>query len=138
MKARPVKFRSKLPVAAVAALLVAALLVAACASPSFSYLDGRRWHRAQLNTYDAIILSVDGKHYTATPVMVDPGQRKIVVQAPPAAGFHYGESRTFDLNVEPCTRYYIAARKASPLAQDFEPYVDYQEPIAGCRASEKK
>jgi hypothetical protein len=128
--------KANLQAAARAATLVAAAsaLLAGCATTdTFSYLEGRRWHRAEMNTYDATIISVDGSHYLyQKPVRIDPGLRRIVVQAPPAAGFSYGEQRTIEMNVEPCKRYWFAAVKKSPLSQDFEPKVDYVEDIAGC------
>ncbi|HTT10934.1 MAG TPA: hypothetical protein VMG60_08610 [Burkholderiaceae bacterium] len=119
-------------------LVLAAVAVAAgCATEqSFSQLDGYRWSRIALNTYDVIIISVDGEHYVqngATPIMVPPGQHKIVVQGPPTAGFSKGEQRTLDLTVEPCTRYWLEARKQNAVQQDFEPAVNYEEPIAGCK-----
>src|ERR1700741_2941245 len=93
--------------AARAAALVLASLAGCATTDTFSYLEGRRWHRAEMNAYDATIISVDGKHYLyQRPVRIDPGQRKIVVQGPPAAGFSYGEQRTIDMNVEPCKRYW--------------------------------
>ena len=41
-------------------------------------------------------------------------------------------AQALDLDVEPCTRYWFEAKKPSALSQDFEPRVNYQEPIAGC------
>jgi len=119
-------------------LLVAAFAAAGCATVKepFSQLDGYRWTRAGLNTYDVTIISVDGEHYIqrgSTPIIVTPGAHKIVVQGPPTGGFRYGEQRTLDLNVEPCTRYWLEARKPNSLSQDFEPGVNYSEPIAGCK-----
>jgi hypothetical protein len=115
-------------------VLSAIAALAGCASAPFSQLDGYRWYKTGLNTYDVTIISVDGEHYIqrGTPIMIQPGQHKIVVQGPPTAGFHYGAQRTLDLNVEPCTRYWLEARKQNALQQDFEPAVNYQEPISGC------
>lgn len=123
-----------------AALLAAALLAAGCAATDpFSQLTGQRWRKAELNTYPVIIISVDGTHYIErnVPLMIEPGPRKIVVQAPPAAGFSFGEQRTLELDVKPCTRYWIEAKKSSPLAQDFEPRINYEEPLSGCKRPAK-
>ena len=100
----------------------------------FAQLDGYRWSKVGLNTFDVTIISVDGEHYVqrGVPIMITPGQHKIVVQGPPTAGFRFGEQRTLDLNVEPCTRYWLEARKENSLQQNFEPAVNYQEPISGC------
>jgi hypothetical protein len=110
----------------------AALACVGCVS-TFSYIDGNKWHRAELNTYSVIVLDVDGVSYIRSPVMIDPGRRVIRVQGPPAPGFTYGETRTLTLDVKPCTRYYLKAVKENPLAQDFTPMVDYEEPISGCK-----
>ncbi len=117
-----------------------AALLAGCASYGYSQIDGYRWSKVELNTFDVTVISVDGEHYLqrATPVLVDPGPRKIVVQGPPTAGFRFGEQRTLELNVEPCTRYWLEAKKANSLSQDFEPRVNYKESIAGCDAAAKK
>jgi hypothetical protein len=110
------------------------LALAACATQQpFSYLDGNRFFRAEMNSYSVIVLDVDGRSYTRNPVMVDPGQRVIRVQAPPGRGFTRGEARSLTVDVKPCTRYYLKAVKRNPLEQDFVPMVDFEEPIAGCK-----
>jgi len=120
-------------------ILAAIAATTGCATQeTFSQLDGYRWNRVDLNTFDVTIISVDGEHYIqrGIPLMITPGPHKIVVQGPATAGFRYGEQRTLDLNVEPCTRYWLEARKANSLSQDFQPAVNYAEPItAGCRPS---
>jgi hypothetical protein len=120
---------------ALAWLLVPALAaVGACSTTEkYSYLDGERWVRSELNTFDTVILSVDGRSYTwNSRIRVDPGPHHIVFQTAPAAGFRFSPEKSLDLVVEPCTRYWFEARRGNRLEQDFEPRVNYQEPIAGC------
>ena len=109
-------------------------VLAGCSTTPFSYIDGNRYFRADMNSYSVIVLDVDGRSDTRNPVMVEPGRHVIRVQAPAAAGFSYGETRAITLDVKPCTRYYLKAVKENPLKQDFEPQVDYVEPIVGCTA----
>jgi hypothetical protein len=109
-----------------------AALLAGCATEPFSYLDGRRYFRAQMNTYNASVVSVDGKDYVQNPVCIEPGRRTIVLQAPPVAGFRFGTQRTMEVDIEPCKRYYFAAVRKNVLDQNWEPRVDYVEPISGC------
>ena len=114
-------------------------LLAGCATVTdgSSQLTGQRWKRAELNTFDVMIISVDGKHFIERPgfpVLVEPGKRAIVVQGPGASGFTYGEQRTLTLEVKPCTTYYLEAKKPNALAQDFEPRVNHTEARAGCTA----
>ncbi len=129
--------KSSLPLTAAA--LAALALVAGCATPSEPYaqLDGYRWSRVGIDTYDVIIISVDGEHRLQSrgfPMMITPGPHKIVVQAPPTPGNHFGEQRTLELNAEPCTRYWLEARKPTRVTSDFTPAVNYSERIAACKA----
>jgi len=129
------KIKSLPVVSALGAVAMVAIAGCATSIQPFSQIDGYRWNKVGLNTFDVIIISVDGEHYVQRgylPVMIPPGQHKIIVQGPPTAGFSYGSQRTLDLNVEPCTRYWLEARKQNALQQDFEPAVNYAEPISGC------
>jgi hypothetical protein len=116
--------------------MLAGALAAGCATPdSFSYLQGERWRRAELNAFDLTIVSIDGSHRIqrpGQPLRVEPGTRRIVVQGPPAAGFSSGEQRTLTLEIQPCMHYWLEARKSNSLSQDFEPRVNRSEPISGC------
>lgn len=127
--------RMKLMTRVAVALGAAALGGCATATTSYSQLTGKRWSKADINTYDVLIISVDGRHEIergASPVLVEPGLRKIVVQGPPTAGFTYGQQRTLSLDVKPCTRYWLEAKKANALSQDFEARVNHTEPVSGC------
>ncbi len=117
---------------AAAAMAVAAL--GACASSDYHYsqLYGSRHYRAPIDTYDVTIVRVDGSDTTFRPVLVDPGPRKIVVQGPPGGTRGPGQEREIDLNVAPCTRYYLVAVKGNRLASDFAVRIDYQESVGGC------
>jgi hypothetical protein len=115
--------------------LVAAALLVGCATEPFSFLESRRYFRADMHSSNAAVISVDGKDYLQRPLRIEPGRHTIVLQAPPVGGFRYGEQRTIELDVEPCKRYYFAAVRKNALDQDWEPRVDYVEPIAGCGPS---
>ncbi len=117
------------------AIIASVAAMAGCATAPFSYIDANRYFRADYHSYSVIVLDVDGRSETRNPVMVEPGIRVIRVQAPPVAGFTYGETRSLTLDVKPCNRYYLKAVKENALQQDFEPQVDYVEPISGCRAA---
>jgi hypothetical protein len=105
-----------------------------CATPkAFSYLDGERWNRAEMNTFDTLIVSVDGKSYPYNSrIMVDPGRHRIAFRTTPTAGFAFSPEKTLDIDIEPCMRYWFEAKRANVLAQDYEPRVNYKEPLAGC------
>jgi hypothetical protein len=117
-------------------LVTATTMVAACAtSEEFSYLNGFRWTRVEMNTFDARIVSVDGvTRAQNAKLLVDPGVRTIVLEAPPAAGFFWPVQREIVVKVEPCMQYWFEARRANPLAQDWEPRVNFSDRIAGCKS----
>jgi hypothetical protein len=121
-----------LPPRLLAAATAAAALLTACAGPTFSQLLGERYFVTTLDTYPLLISSVDGQSSTLSVQYVEPGMRRLVLQGPPGAS---GVSvlRVFELQVKPCTRYYIVAVKASPLDSEFTPRVDFEQALAGCR-----
>ena len=81
----------------------AATVLAGCGTTPYSQLYGSRYYRAPIDTYPVLILSVDGKDYLGSPVLVDPGLREVRVQAP-AGGVDLRTTRTIALDVQPCTR----------------------------------
>lgn len=119
------------------ALCTALVGLAGCASSEpFSYLDGERWVKVEMDTYDTVILAIDGKSYSYNSrIRVDPGEHHIVFQTRPASGFSFSPRKELVLDVAPCTRYYFEAKRANAAQQDFEPRVNYREPIAGCGAA---
>ncbi len=117
-------------------LAALALAVSACATTPYSdsQLDGRRYHTTNIDTYPVLISKVDGVSppLRENPVRVQPGKRSVVVEAPPGGALRQGDSRTIELDVAPCTRYYLVAQKTSRLASDFEVRIDHREPVSGC------
>ena len=81
------------------------------------------------------MLDVDGKSEIRNPVMVEPGVRVVRVQGPAAPGFRFGQDRTLTIDVKPCTRYYLKAVTPNSISAEFTPMVDFEEPIAGCKAT---
>lgn len=117
------------------ATAIACAAMAACATGSYHYsqLDGHRYFRSAIDTYPVMIVRVDGKDTMDTGrTEVDPGTRKVTVQAPPTLTSRHGDQRTIELSVAPCTRYYLVAVKENRLSNDFSVKVDYQEPVGGC------
>jgi len=112
----------------------AAAALGSCASTGyhFSQIVGTRYFKTNIDTYSVSINEVDGRSYLGNaPVLVDPGLRKVVVQGPPTV-VNLALTRTIELDVKPCTRYYLVAVKASPLDSDFTVRIDFEEPLAGC------
>ena len=124
--------------AAAALSLGAALAGCAGLPPGYGQVYGQRYFKAPIDTYAVQIVRVDDHDTTDSPVFVDPGLRKITVQGPGDSVHRFGELRSIDLQVAPCTRYYLVAQKANRLLSDFTIKVDHQEPIGGCSAASSK
>ncbi len=120
-----------------AALVPLAAALGACAGlpQPFSQLDGHRYYLTPIDTYAVQIIRVDSRDTIDSLVFVDPGLRKVTVQGPPDGARRLGEQRVIDLNVAPCTRYYLVAVKPNRLMTDFTVKVDYQESIGGCSSA---
>ena len=125
------------------ALLTRVLLLVAvstslwgCATPyPYSQLVGTRYFRVPINTYPVAVVRVDDESTPLRgPVLVEPGLRRVVLQSGPTQARSFGEERVLELQVAPCTRYYLVAEKANSLATDFTPRIDHQEPVPGCTA----
>src|SRR5258706_12021097 len=115
-----------------AAVLVA---VAGCATSDYHYsrLDGRRYHPAEIDTYPVQVTKVDGQSTPQfSPVLVEPGQHQVAVQTFPTRESPLRVERTIDLDVKPCTHYYLVAVKPTQISSEFDVKVDYEEPLAGC------
>ena len=114
-------------------LSIAAALSACAGLPAgYAQIYGNRYYRAPINTYAVQIVRVDNRDTLDSPTYVEPGLRKITVQGPPDGIHRFGEERSIELQVTPCTRYYLVAEKPNRLLSDFTVKVDYQEPIGGC------
>jgi hypothetical protein len=119
----------------VCALVAAAAVLGGCAADyHYSQLYGTRYHVAAMDTYPVVVSKIDGKSTPlAGPVLAEPGPHLVAVTA--ADRVHtFPVERSLQLQVEPCTRYYLVAVKTSPLASEFTVKVDYEEPVAGCSA----
>ena len=128
---------SALPAIKLAALLPLVATITACAGlpQPFSQIDGHKYHLTPIDTYSVQIVRIDDRDAVDSPVFVEPGPRKVTVQGPRDGVHRFGEQRVIDLNVAPCTRYYLVAQKPNHLMTDFTVKVDYQEPIGGCSSA---
>ena len=127
------------------ASLALPLALAGCQTwgPTWSEVTGERYLITEMNTSNTIINTIDGSSPLITPgspTRIDPGKHALALTAVPlSAGWAGGTNLAmFELNAEPCMRYYIGARFANPLGPTFQPYLNYAEPIAGCKVTPAK
>jgi hypothetical protein len=121
-----------------AALTGAALLLGGCGTvQNTSLLDGsHQFGRAEMNTYPVRVLAID-KDYVIdrNPVRAEPGQRTLRVTTAPVGGFTEPPIKDVSFTVEPCKRYYLAAKRQNALSQDFTLIVQQVEDRPDCTKS---
>lgn len=118
--------------------LLAAVALAGCSSAPLSFInDGSVYHRQVLNRFPVRVVAVDGRYTAFQPVPISPGPHALLIAAAPVAGFHMPREKTYALTIAPCTRYYIAAQRKSPLLQDWNLVVEETYPVAGCNPAEE-
>ena len=81
-----------------------------------------------------IVNRVDGENSKYGRNVVAPGKRAVTVDLPPRKGFHQATQVTFDLDVKPCVRYYVAARLETTVTQGWTPVIRSEERIGECMA----
>jgi hypothetical protein len=113
-------------------MMTATAALSGCAHQWESTLDGNMYTRVHINRFPVSITAVDGEYSAITPRRVDAGERRLIVDAPPVAGFREPVRKEFTFKVEKCVRYWLAAQRATALTQDFELVIDHAEPIGGC------
>lgn len=131
LRRRPV--RAFVP--ASAALL--ALMLSGCSTAPLSFIEGRPVSRVDPTLQPLTVLAVDGRMEGGTTASLGPGLRSVLLAAPPSRGMRTGSAKAFAVQVEPCTRYLVAARRQSPMSPDWQLVVQDKEPVAGCDPAEE-
>jgi hypothetical protein len=113
------------------------MLSACAASAPLSFLEGRPYHRTNPLRYPVRVISVDGDFSVQRSRPVYAGMHTLIVETAPVAGFRTAGQQAIPFKVQPCTRYYLAAERATSLSQDWQLVVDETGPVAGCNPEEE-
>lgn len=97
-----------------------------------SYLDGTPQSRKDPLVYPVRILAIDGYHAPTTPLRITPGPHWVEVAGPQQKGSPGGATQTVVLKIQPCTYYYLGARKQSALADQWQLVVTEEDTIQSC------
>jgi hypothetical protein len=116
-----------------AALVAGASILGACSTAPLSYVYDRDvYYKATLHRYPVFLVSIDGHGIVNHPDPITPGDHVVVLNAQPTAGFSIPLQKTYPLAIAPCTRYYLAAQRPSPVSQDWDLVVEQTWPVSGC------
>jgi hypothetical protein len=121
-----------------ASVLAAATAMAGPYDQVYSILTADTARSADPHLRPVFVNRVDGEtQLSDNKAVVAPGKRKVTVDLPPRKGFKQPTQHTFELDVKPCTRYFLAARLDSQVTQGWTPVVRSSEPIGECEAKFK-
>ncbi len=116
-------------------LLTAAASLTACTSAPLSFVEGVPLTRTDPTLYPVRVVSLDGIIQFSSadqPLNVYPGSRSLVLAAAPGKSARGSTQKSYVLNVEPCSRYYLAAKRKSPMDSDWSLVLDHKEAVPGC------
>jgi hypothetical protein len=122
-------------------LLALPLALAGCQTwgPTWSEVTGARWNRAIMDRRPAIIERIDDTSaFAQSPIKIDPGPHRIVLQGPDPKRPGGGTLQVFTLDAEPCKRYYLNAQFKNNVEPEWTPVIDYVWDVAGCSIAAKK
>ena len=116
-------------------LAAVALTACGCAGMQYSkpYVIFAAEHNQSLHdVLPASIVSVDGQRIPGgSNPPFPPGTRTVEVSVPQTPGQTAPIVRTITVDAQPCMRYYIGARRATPTT--YEAFVATTEPIKECK-----
>ncbi len=121
-------------------LLIAAactVTFAGCATAPLSFLDGQPRTATDIQLYPVRVVSVDGNIEFRNPVQVAPGRRLLVLEAAGSNSARGTTQQAFVMGIEPCTRYFLAARRMSPMDANWQIVIDAKETVPGCDAADE-
>jgi hypothetical protein len=91
--------------------------------------------RVDPGLYPVQLTSVDGDFSMENPRAVAPGVRSMRFVALGGRSAAPNEAKVVLVKVEPCTRYYFAARRETPLSRDWSLVLERTEPVEPCDAA---
>lgn len=125
------------PLLALAVLVLSALpALPAAAGPydqPWSIVETYYNRPADSHLRKVIVSRVDDQNSIGNRVVTTPGHHTVVLDLPRRKGFHIATQERIDIDMKPCTRYYMAAELRSLTLQEWQPIVKYEEPIGECR-----
>ena len=119
---------------ALAALLAAIPAYAGPYDQPYAIITSDRAPAADPNLRYVIVNRVDGESVgSENRAVVAPGKRQVTVDLPPRKGLTVATQRTFTIQASPCMRYYVMAKLATPVGEEWSPVVRGSELIGECQ-----
>jgi hypothetical protein len=129
--------RAKLALAFFASIVAAT----ACVSTApLSFVEGIPSTKTDPTLYPVRLVAIDSHmefNRPDAPAMISPGLHQLVLEASPSEGVHRHIQKTYSVAIAPCTHYFFAAKRNSPMEADWTLVVDRKEPVSGCDPKEE-
>jgi hypothetical protein len=115
--------------------LLPVLVLAGCASAPLSSIKGEPFTRTDRLLGSVRVVAVGGQiHFKRAdePIQLEPGLHELTLESAPPQGAGRAIQQRVRFMVEPCMRYYLAARRDGPMSSDWTLVIDHKERAAGC------
>lgn len=130
-------FTVLLALAVLAPLPLAAAPAAPAANGPQSYVDGNPQTKNNPQIAAVRIITVDGERPLNVPFALPPGPHWIEAVPQTASAAQAPKSQSFVLKIQPCTYYYLAARRNPVVQGSWKMIVDAEETITSCNPADE-
>lgn len=111
--------------------------LSACGTAPLSFVHGELQGPTPQLLYPVHIVSVDARIQFDKKVQLAPGLHELVLQAYPSQAARGSPQKRVVMAVEPCTRYFLAAQRQSPLDAEWTLIETAKEAVVGCDKDEE-
>lgn len=102
-----------------------------------SFIDGTPQTKNNAQVVAVRILTVDGERPLTAPYALPPGPHWIEAMPQTASAAQAPKAQSFVLKIQPCTYYYLAARRNPIVQGSWKLIVDAEETITACNPAEE-
>jgi hypothetical protein len=119
-------------------MIVTSVVLSACASAPLSFIEAKpRSALMPLNHYPVRVIAVDESLQFSMPVQLAAGKRQLVLEAYPSSSAAKTPQKVVFMDIQPCTRYFLLAKRASAMQADWELVKTDTETVSACNPEEE-
>jgi hypothetical protein len=119
-------------------MIASSVVLSACGSAPLSFIEAKP-HSTLMppNHYPVRVIAVDKSLQFSMPVQLAAGKRQLVLEAYPSNSAAKTPQKTVFMDIQPCTRYFLLAKRTSPMQADWELVKTDTETVSGCNPEDE-
>jgi hypothetical protein len=119
-------------------MIASSVVLSACGSAPLSFIEAKpRSALMPLNHYPVRVVAVDESLQFSMPVQVAAGKRQLVLEAYPSNSAAKTPQKVIFMDIQPCTRYFLLAKRTSAMRADWELVKTETEAVSACNPEEE-